>query len=272
MFAMTKWYLDCTTPAGEACIVYWGRVHVAGVGVSYASVLELPAGAARAEERRTLLGCAEPVIDGERTGVLLDRLGVRGRWMAEADPVSAELLRSGDGSVRWRCLAPRAEAEVIVGEKTYLGEGYVEQLEMTVAPWKLPVRSLRWGRAIAGGVSAVWIQWEGPCPRSDAWVNGIHDAHAVIGDDEIAACGVRIGLGKGAGGGLGVRRVVREGALGATALSGITALRAVVPAAMLDASEIKWVSRARARGEVKGRAVEGEGWAVHERVELGRGD
>jgi hypothetical protein len=58
--------------------------------------------------------------------------------------------------------------------------------------------------------------------------------------------------------------VVREGALGSTALSRIPALRDFVPLRMLQVTECKW--RSRARLWRPGRAAV-DGWAIHERVE-----
>lgn len=264
---MTKWYLDCTTPCGELCIVYWGRVQIAGLAMTYASVLEVGRGGER-RERRTLLGGAEPQVHADRVGVEISRLGVRGRWMAEADAIDVDLLRTEQGRVRWGCVAPRAEVEVVVGDSTYLGEGYVERMEMTVAPWRLPIDVLRWGRVIAGETNVVWIRWEGSRPRTDAWVNGTLDPAAVIEDGEVRAGGVRVAMGEGEGGHGGARRVVRSGAIGATALRDIPGLSAVVPAPLLEAREEKWVSRAVVSGEIGGRVVRREGWAVHERVEF----
>ncbi len=270
MFELAKWYMDCTTPRGDLCIAYWGRLRIGPVGLSYASVLEM-AGEGPAVERHAIGGCGEPLVRGDAVGIAWEKLRLRARWEAEADPIAGTLLDGAEGRVAWRCLAPRAEVELISGggeaggERRYVGEGYVEKLEMTALPWRLPIRVLRWGRAIAGRWCAVWIEWEGPRPRRDLWVNGEHADGAQIGDRALGGVvrGERVRIE------LGGSRVIREGPIGSTALAGVLAapgVRSVVPGSILEMRESKWVSRATVAagsGDAHG------GWAIHERVEFG---
>ena len=44
------------------------------------------------------------------------------------------------------------------------GTGYAERLELSIRPWRLPIRELRWGRFVSEGASMAWIDWQGADP------------------------------------------------------------------------------------------------------------
>lgn len=53
------------------------------------------------------------------------------------------------------------------------GRGYVERLRLTLPPWGLGLRVLRWGRFCGLRHSMVWIEWQGRCPRQWVWVDAV---------------------------------------------------------------------------------------------------
>ncbi len=125
---------------------------------------------------------------------------------------------------------------------------------MTIAPWSLPIRELRWGRAISDVASIVWIEWRGEHPLVLTVVDGdAHDA-GEIADSHIATGDASVALSEA--------RVLRDGAIGTTALASIPGLSRIAPLAWLGSRETKWVSRA----DIHTRAGTSRGWAIHEVV------
>ena len=128
---------------------------------------------------------------------------------------------------------------------------------MTVAPWNLPLRRLRWGRFTSASDWVVWIDWAGDFTRRLVYKNGIEVQAATAGDERIEfEDGSRLTMDRSL--------TLRNGALGATALCGIPGLRDTMPGRLLRIEECKW--RSRACLEPIGRP-QVEGWAIHERVE-----
>lgn len=128
---------------------------------------------------------------------------------------------------------------------------------MTIAPWKLPIRTLRWGRFATRSDWIVWIDWLVDFTRRIVYPNGQIASTSLLEDDQIESDdGARLTMNRSL--------VLREGPLGATALSGIPGVRDSFPARLLNVSERKW--RSRARFERPG-TLTVEGWAIHEGVE-----
>jgi len=257
--ALRKWYMDAVGEDGRVCIVYWASVRLGPVSLAVASVLENePGGTTRT--RTSVIGCDEP---RERGGVITwshEGLGVRGTWTRACPAVERELLNEASGAIRWNCVAPGARAEIALGDgergpagETLAGTGYAEVMDMTIAPWKVPIRELRWGRAVSAAGSVVWIDWRGPEERCEVFVDGA-PAPARVGDEAVEGDGFTVRLSRG--------RVLRDGAIGTTALAGVPGISAWAPARFLTARETKWVSRAAFAAP--GRAW--DGWAVHEVV------
>lgn len=159
--------------------------------------------------------------------------------------------------VQWDCLMPRARARMTIGGETLHGDGYVERLTMTLRPWLLPIRELHWGRFHPAGASGgvVWLEWIGSCPVQVVICDGHDVAGATINGAAIQMNGDRLDL-EPVG-------VLREGAIGSTALCGVPGLGRIAPVAMLRTHEHKRLSRGSLSlrdGRVQ------RGWAIHETV------
>ena len=235
MFKLRKWYMDCTTPEGAAVVASWARVRWAGVGWTYAAVMEVPAGGGGVLNAWTLRGGAEPAREGASVSWSNAALDVKASWEGKCPSFAATLLDDVSGAVRWDCVLPWAKCAV------------------QVAPWQLPLRELRWGRWLADGDALVWLQWRGARPLTLVVERGREVRGATVGDAVVGADGERLELGAG--------RVLREGELGVTVLNGIPGLRRVLPSAFGRTSECKWLSR--------GQRGMSSGWAIHERVVFG---
>lgn len=167
----------------------------------------------------------------------------------------ATLFESREGAAIWRCEIPNAETTVSSAGRVELqGDGYAEILEMSLPPWKLPIRELRWGRFATGAGSVVWIDWRGPNPLTLVTHDGVRDPSASVGDDTICWSGGHVTLEQ--------HQRIRDTKIGA-ALSAIPLLGRRLPQRIREAREQKWCSRARLARD--GRPLE-SGWAIHELV------
>lgn len=225
---LSKWYLDCVTAQGEPAIVYVAELRWRGSALRYSSVLD-------GETVRSAVGGDEPAVDGRVISWRSRDLEVSGSWTALDPPVESWLHEA----VHWRCLQPRARVRVRLAKREFDGLGYVEHVRLTIAPWKLPIRTLGWGRFLHDGGYVVWIHRD---DRRLCWSSG---GEAF---EELA---------------FGETRTLREGTLGSAALSSIPGVNRTLPARVLNIHETKWLSRARLGGPGHAGA---EGWAIHEVV------
>ncbi len=257
-FQFTKWYLDCVGPDGEAAIAYWARLRWHGFGLAYSGLLHRAVDG-RVEASSTLRPGPGPIAESGRINWSCGALDAEGEWRPRTAPYSAELWRNAEGrGVQWDCIAIAAKARVRAGPGVIEGFGYAERIELTVVPWSLPIRELRWGRWIGANRSLVWIEWRGGHPLTLILLDGT-PVPGVVEDHGVQ---VRDGLRLEISG----RSVIRSGRLCATVLGSIPVLRSMVPDAILSTQEDKWISRGMLR-DIGG--IDEEGWAIHEIVRFG---
>jgi hypothetical protein len=206
--------------------------------------------------RYSLRKSSMPVERGATIQWQSDSLGIMGVWERLDPPFETELYETSEGVVRWRCLQPRSRATVnLACGKVVKGLGYLERLDMTLAPWKLPIQELRWGRFLSDRESLVWIDWRGSHACRIVLQNGILVHATGVGENEITLNGnscLRLAEGD----------VLRKGALGETALAIIPGLKRLFPSKILSVQECKW----RSRAELWSADSQSSGWAIHEVV------
>ena len=256
-FELSKWYADCVTEDGDALIIYHAQLRWRTPTIHYSNLLIHEAGRP-ARSQFSLRKQPAPIHKGDvewKSPVW----NAKGSWRKTGPPVREILFDSAAGSVEWNCVAPRSSAEVRIGERRpYRGEGYVEHLRLTIPPWRLPIRELRWGRFVNACDGLVWIDWQGSYNKRVVYYNGSPVTARAISDREIV-------LGDGAAVlSLDTSTILREGALGATALSVLPNIERLFPARILGIRECKWLSRAVLRRPGQTDSV---GMAIHEVVE-----
>ncbi len=252
---LRKWYLDCVSDAGDAGVIYAGRVSAGALSLPYFEVLSSPH--ARRGRRFRRLSRRANVQPAER-GITLDAtaFGVTGKWSSRASPIELRLFDGTSGRIDWRCHAPAALAEVELSDGTTLtGLGYVEELTMTVAPWALPFDDLRWGRFVSKRRHAVWIDWRGGLDRRWVFVDGVAVKATQVEREHVVWENGSIEIDTG--------RVLREGRLGKT-IAGPGAL--LLPRRVGQALETKWISPASLHDD---RHTAETGWVIHELVRWG---
>ena len=256
MFHVDKWYLDVITDRGTAVILYaarveWGRLHV-----DYASVLRASK-AGEPQEASTIRHVEQPRIRGNLLAWRNAPLDVDGEWQREARPIRRTLASGSDGDIRWTCQMPRARARVRCGDQRFEGLGYVERLDLTIPPSKLPFRALRWGRHVSSAHSLIWIDWAGDRDRRWIWLDGEEQRAALLSG------GVPSGLTSGAALYLRDRRDVRDRPVLAVLDALPRALARRVAGGIAGMHEHKMVSQSSI---VIGGVEVDEGWSLHEVV------
>lgn len=279
---LSKWYLDLVTEAGEAVVLYWARLHYLGFHGTFASLIHRDA-SGQIRTSSSLRAGNEPLPAGEITWACAGLGIAAGRWTPVVPPMAHELWRApGGGSVSWNCIAPAATASLTLNGRELQGVGHVERLDLTVPPWSLPIRELRWGRWISDAAARGHVATPDGDPqsrlRSIVWINwsGDHPLTLIVQDGQLVSGVVRddaITLHTGALLTLSHDATLREGAIGVTALSFIPGLSRVLPPALLSTHEHKWLCRTRVKeltGESTPRTA--TGWAIHERVRFGESE
>jgi hypothetical protein len=190
---LDKWYHDTLLPDGSILLVYFGSITVGALCFSRVTAdLFLP-------DRRRFSGGAKgkrPVAtetgaDFGAGGFAADRLwwrtaGLCGEVEFTPRRLGFELrcpfLASGHRSLHWVVEVPDADVRGEVrwpgGSMPVEGRGYRDRVWCDIPLWRLPIRELRWGRAVAGDHASVWVQATGPGGEvAQAW----EDGHPVVG-------------------------------------------------------------------------------------------
>ena len=255
-FALTKWYLDCLSSDGRVAIGYWVKLRWRGMSLRW-HALTLWENGQRTVERSSLSPSPMPSRTSEEICWNASALGCRVVAEGCRSAGVLRLFQTATGSVDWRCEAPMARLAIdVTGATPIHGMGYVERLDLTIPPWHLPIRELRWGRWIAADAShsIVWIDWRGEQPRSWALVDGVPACAPGVQDERVDLSTSALTL--------ACDHTLASRAL-ADILGPVPVLRAVLPRSVLALREVKWVSRGTWH-----RVGEGDtpGHALHERV------
>lgn len=250
-FSLVKWYMDCVTERGDAAILYCADLHWRGVHLTYSSVLTVHGDST--ESHSSMAGFQLSSSDRQIL-VEIPRLEVSGSWKADAAPVQRTVYENASGSVEWNCLQPRSLVTLKVGGREYAGLGYAECLTVTLPPWQLPMRQLRWGRFVSAEKSLAWVDWQGDYMTSFAIHNGRACETLSISDTEVAIPGGTLRMKESF--------PLRAGRLGTTVLPGAPALGKLLPRSLRTIEEQKW----RSRGVWKAQDGSSHGWVIHEVV------
>jgi hypothetical protein len=144
------------------------------------------------------------------------------------------------------------------GETALRGLGYAEHLSMTIAPWRLPIDVLLWGRFLAPEHFVVWIEWRTAAgSRTWVFVDGDEARGGSVSEEGILFEGGRLRLPQAN------RLLLRDGRL--FDLLGNLSLPRRLSVRALAIHETKW--RTRGVLERAGTAPV-EGWAIHEIVRM----
>jgi hypothetical protein len=255
-FSLTKWYLDCVDRDGRSAVAYWTELSWGPFRVHWNGV-SLHDPGCDVVHRSSVAPLAAPVRDGASLAWDAPPLGCTVTGREALAPFSRRLLDCPDGTVDWCCEVPAASVTIaIVGQPAIVGRGYAERLNLTIAPWRLPIRQLRWGRWIsdAGSRSLVWIDWQGAKPRTDVFLDGVAENDSGVEDDGVRAGSARLAISD--------RRLLHSRPL-SSALASLGPLLSKLPTPWRGVEDAKWISRARL--DVPCPSSE-DGWCIDEFV------
>ena len=250
-FLLTKWYLDSVSPKGEVFIGYAARVRWRSIGFGYAGHI-LSDGSTLVKSNRFEPGPL-PVISGSSVGWTTPDL--TGTWEASGKPLSQTLLDSPEGRIQWTVCCPKANSFVRVRNSDVKGLGYVELMEITIPPWRIPIRELYWGRFLSQSQYVIWIEWKGPVPKQLIFLNGtpVHDG--AFSDDGISFDRYEVVI--------KTRTLLRSGSISSTVFRGLRKIKALFPRSIFALQETKWTGRASLKRD--GKEID-EGNYIHEKV------
>ena len=256
-FLLSKWYMDCVDDDGTAFIAYNARLQWKSLSIDYSSTLR-QAGTDPPAVQTTVAGSALPNENDGTINWRSEKLKVTGTWSPRSAPIEQTILDCDEGSIRWRCVAPLAAANVTFDNgDTLSGFGYCEHISISIPPWKLPIDELRWGRFLTSTGYVVWIDLKGPAPVTLVFRNGMRDEGASVADDHIKLDGGALTLT------FDESRTLRSGSIVTTALSSVPILSSLLSSKGLMIDETKWCSR----GVLTGNGVPTVTcWAIHEVV------
>ena len=190
-------------------------------------------------------------------------LKVKGNWQANSLQLKAELYASTEGCLQWNCFQPSSIVKVKFNNTELHGRGYVEQLLMTVEPWKIPMNELRWGRFVSDKDYLVWIEIKSDDLKQWVWYNGEKINDAGITENEITLLSKNIQLK------LSNRQVIEsENKISQVVkklLRYIPGFNRLIPLNFLSSREYKWVSNGILY--IDGLPAS-EGWTIHELVDF----
>ena len=224
-----------------------------GYLLPYASVLVKPDDSARLNgvSFRRVPG---PVDHGSSTQWSCEGLGVQGTWKPVCRPVRRDLLRGKGGVINWDCRIPCAWTTLQVGDRELAGLGYGEVLTMSMRPWRLPFRKLRWGHFLSEENSTVWIQWQGHMSRSWVFHNGQEQLGATVGQDRVVMPEIgTLEFDRG--------EVLRDAPISLTTFGALSKILQWIPW-LGRAHETKWLGR----GQLNGKGCTDTRWVIHEEV------
>ena len=253
MFALTKWYVDVVAEDGRAAIAYWASLRAAGAAHAVSGVLRADL-EGRAERVFTMRGSPAPAWSSDRLEWSCAALRVSADAVRAQGPFRRRLLKTTSGVLDWHCEAPLARVRIAAPSVLVEGDGYVERMELGIAPWVLPIRRILWGRWTGPGRSLVWIRWEGPRPLQLAWLDGALVAHVVATADAVD-------LGPLGALSLHDQVVITDATVGEQ-LTSLAPLRRLVNKVARH-RQTRW----RARGTLRAPGGESTGWVIHEAVE-----
>ena len=225
---LEKWYADVAGD-GSLFVHYCANLDIGPVAIGYEG--ELRSG----RERRGFFS--------------LGANARRPRSIGGDDGSASLAVSTADGPATWRNASHRPRVLWSDGRRQVLwdpvvlngevsgartGRGYAERLVLTVAPWRLGITRLWWGRFCGDRHSLVWIVWEGGRPLRLALLDGRDADLRTIDVEHVALGSVSLHLSG--------HQVLVDQVMGTGALAGMPLHRRIAPLTFLAGRECKWLA------------------------------
>jgi len=259
-FHLSKWLLDFIGENGEAMIFYAAKLTWHGLSTSYTSWLRYDS-VSGVKLKSRFSNIQIPQIKDNLISWNDTKFGVSGTWESLAKTVHSRIFDSKEGYLDWKCYQPASKVKLKLNDRILEGRGYVEQLVLTVLPWKIPMDELRWGRFGSDENLIVWIELREKEKRQWVWLNGEKIENCNVEDDCISMPEKDLVLNLDRG-------VLLESEKKISSVVGkvaryIPGFNKVMPLSFLMADEFKWLSKGQL--QMNGKTLS-SGIAIHELV------
>jgi hypothetical protein len=259
-FHLSKWFLDFVGENGEAMIFYSAKLKWHGFSASYTSWLRYDF-ASGVQLKSRFRDVQAPQMSGDLITWSDSGFDVSGTWKSSAKMIQARLFDSEDGFLDWKCYQPASKVQLKINGDVWDGSGYAEQLILTVAPWKIPMDELRWGRFGSGENNLVWIELREKTKRQWLWLNGEKIENCTIEDEQISLPEKNLVLNLDRGVLLESEKKIFS--VVEKLIRYIPGFNKVIPIHFLMADEFKWLSKGQLQSQ--GKTID-SGMAIHELV------
>lgn len=248
-FLLRKWYLDVMDDNQRGLITYQAAISWKNIVLNYGGYVPIGAMPVKAKSDFSSISC----MDGSDHELHWKVDQAQGWWKGDGPLIHQLLLESEEGSVDWHVLQPCSNARVKIDGHELAGRGYAERIELTLPPWRLPIRQLLWGRYVSPLHSVVWIRWIGERPLELIFHNGTQCRGEVsIECVRFDNCVLTLPT-----------KVIRKGGLGPNVFAGFRKISALFPSSILSLQEEKWSGMCVMKENA---SVIDEGNVIHERV------
>jgi hypothetical protein len=259
-FRLNKWYLDYTGQNGEAMIFYAAKLTWYGFSATYTSWLHYhPESGVKLKSRFSHVQI--PQLKDNLITWNDKKFGISGTWESSEQMIRSRLYDSEEGHLDWECYQPASKVQLKIGERCLDGEGYAEQLFLTVPPWKIPMDELRWGRFVSPGNNMVWIELKEKEKQQWLWFNGEKMEKCIIDDYQIILPEKNLILNLDQGVTLESEKKISS--VSNRIVRYIPGFKRFIPLGFLMAEEIKWLSKGKIRTDDR---ILAGGMAIHELV------
>ncbi len=234
-FSLKKWYLDAADDQGNVYIGYWISLRWRELRLhGYQQLWHTPQSGVKTQ--KSLTQKPPPVWQSENQ-LSWQPKTAKSIWDSAAPGISETLLSTDQGDVQWQCTQPKAKAKIQLPSLAFSGWGYTECIDTTLPVWKMPFKTLYWGRCHTANHYLVWTKWDGAMSNNLLWHNGQRITDWVITDRHIKGPDFQLTIDQSI--------PLREGRLISTVFGSFGKVTRLFPKSTFLADEHKWYGRGR---------------------------
>ncbi len=159
-FTFEKWYFDCIDEAsndvfiGYSVKLKWKFINARYQGYVFNKHDEHTE--KHSLSKRARVNVVTPIISF--ASKLFD---ISGTWEEKDPSFTKTVFANEKGSVMLECFQPRSAVNIRIKNGIIAGTGYCERIKLTLKPWQLPFKEIRWGRCHTESDTYIWVYSKG---------------------------------------------------------------------------------------------------------------
>ncbi len=234
-FSLKKWYLDAADDQGNVYIGYWASLRWRELRLhGYQQLWHTPQSGVKTQGGLTK---QPPPAWQSNNQLSWQPKTAKTIWDSATHGISETLLSTDQGDIQWQCTQPKAKANIQLPLLSFTGWGYTEWIDITIPVWKLPFKTLYWGRCHTTNHYLVWMKWDGVVSNNLIWHNGRRSTDWVMANHLIESSDFQLTIDNPI--------PLRQGRLISTVFSSFGKLTKLFPKSTFLADEHKWYSQGR---------------------------